>query len=196
MAKVKIGNILNCVFNRGAISSVWSSSTAYTAGQYAVYQNYIYKCIKNATAGTLPTNATYWQKTNLASEITSLNSNLAKKITYFEKNIRNDIKIFDSSNHADYFDEYSFDLSSSDICIATLKIKINSSKSGSVYYMLSNYQQGNLNLLTGDNIFDIPIVFYNFTNFKILEFKQGGDSTLTLHCNNTSINSIRGVIIH
>lgn len=82
MAKVKIGNILNCVFNRGAISSVWSSSTAYTAGQYAVYQNYIYKCIKNASAGTVPTNTTYWEKTNLASEITSLNSNLVAKITY------------------------------------------------------------------------------------------------------------------
>lgn len=77
MAKVKIGNILNCIFNRGALSTIWSSTAAYIAGQYVAYGNYIYKCIKNATAGTLPTDTTYWVKTDLASEITSLNSNFA-----------------------------------------------------------------------------------------------------------------------
>lgn len=82
MAKVKIGNILNCVFNRGALSTIWSSTAAYTAGQYVAYGNYFYRCIKNATAGTLPTDTTYWAKTDLASEITSLNSNLAKRFSY------------------------------------------------------------------------------------------------------------------
>lgn len=82
MAKVKIGNILNCVFNRGALSTIWSSTAAYTAGQYVAYGNYIYKCIKNAPAGTVPTSTTYWAKTDLASEITSLNSNLAKRFSY------------------------------------------------------------------------------------------------------------------
>lgn len=76
MAKVKIGNILNCIFNRGALSTIWSSTAAYIAGQYVAYGNYIYKCIKNASAGTLPTDTTYWVKTDLASEITSLNSNI------------------------------------------------------------------------------------------------------------------------
>ena len=76
MAKVKIGNILNCIFNRGALSTIWASTAAYTKGQYVTYGNYIYKCIKNATAGTLPTNTTYFVKTDLASEITSLNSNI------------------------------------------------------------------------------------------------------------------------
>lgn len=77
MAKIKIGNILNCIFNRGALSTIWSSTAAYTAGQYVAYGNYIYKCIKDASAGTVPTNTTYWTKTDLASEITSLNSNFA-----------------------------------------------------------------------------------------------------------------------
>lgn len=76
MAKVKIGNILNCIFNRGALSTIWSSTAAYTAGQYVAYGNYFYRCIKNASAGTVPTDTTYWAKTDLASEITSLNSNI------------------------------------------------------------------------------------------------------------------------
>ena len=62
------------------LGSAWSSTASYVAGQYVIYQNYIYRCIKNAAAGTAPTNATYWEKTNLASEITALNSNLAKRI--------------------------------------------------------------------------------------------------------------------
>lgn len=82
MAKVKIGNILNCIFNRGALSTIWSSTAAYTAGQYVAYGNYFYRCIKNASAGTVPTNTTYWAKTDLASEITSLNSNMAKRFSY------------------------------------------------------------------------------------------------------------------
>lgn len=64
------------------LGSAWSSTASYVAGQYVIYQNYVYRCIKNAAAGTAPTNATYWKKTNLASEITTLNSNLAKKIAY------------------------------------------------------------------------------------------------------------------
>lgn len=79
MAKIKIGNILNCIFNRGALSTIWSSTAAYTAGQYVAYGNFFYKCIKNASAGTVPTNTTYWVKTDLASEITSLNSNLVTR---------------------------------------------------------------------------------------------------------------------
>ena len=64
------------------LGSAWSSTASYVAGQYVIYQNYIYRCIKNAAAGTAPTNATYWEKTNLASEITALNSNLAKRFSY------------------------------------------------------------------------------------------------------------------
>lgn len=85
MGKVKIGNILNCIFNRGALSTIWSSTAAYTAGQYVAYGNYFYKCIKNASAGTVPTNTTYWVKTDLASEITSLNNtlgNIQPKLLY------------------------------------------------------------------------------------------------------------------
>lgn len=77
MPKEKKGNILDIINKREILSVIWSSSTAYTSGQYVIYQNYIYRCIKNAAAGTAPTNATYWEKTNLASEITTLNSNLA-----------------------------------------------------------------------------------------------------------------------
>lgn len=76
MPKEKKGNILDIINKREILSVIWSSSTAYTSGQYVVYGNYFYKCIKNATAGTVPTNTTYWEKTNLASEITTLNSNL------------------------------------------------------------------------------------------------------------------------
>lgn len=67
---------------KDSCSSMWTASQAYVAGQYAIYNNYIYRCIKNSTAGTLPTDTTYWAKTDLASEITSLNSNLAKKFSY------------------------------------------------------------------------------------------------------------------
>lgn len=67
---------------KDSCSSMWTASQAYVAGQYAIYNNYIYRCIKNSTAGTLPTDTTYWAKTDLASEITSLNSNLAKRFSY------------------------------------------------------------------------------------------------------------------
>lgn len=79
MAKKPLVDIFASFFKRGVISSMWSSSTAYVAGQYAIYNNYIYRCTKNATAGTLPTDTTYWVKTDLASEITSLNSNLVTR---------------------------------------------------------------------------------------------------------------------
>lgn len=82
MTKKPLIDIFTSFFKRGVISSMWSSSTAYVVGQYAIYNNYIYRCIKNATAGTVPTNTTYWAKTDLASEITSLNSNLAKQFNY------------------------------------------------------------------------------------------------------------------
>lgn len=61
---------------KDSCSSMWTASQAYVTGQYAIYNNYIYRCTKNATAGTVPTNTTYWAKTDLASEITSLNSNI------------------------------------------------------------------------------------------------------------------------
>lgn len=77
MAKKPLADIFTSFLKRGVISSIWSSSAAYTAGQYAIYNNYIYRCTKNASAGTVPTDTTYWVKTDLASEITSLNSNFA-----------------------------------------------------------------------------------------------------------------------
>lgn len=77
MAKKPLVDIFTSFLKRGVISSIWSSSSTYTAGNYAIYNNYIYKCIKDASAGTVPTNTTYWTKTDLASEITSLNSNFA-----------------------------------------------------------------------------------------------------------------------
>lgn len=77
MAKKPLVDVFTSFFKRGVISSMWSSSTAYVAGQYAIYNNYIYRCTKNASAGTVPTNTAYWAKTDLASEITSLNSYLA-----------------------------------------------------------------------------------------------------------------------
>jgi hypothetical protein len=67
---------------KDSCSSMWTASQAYVAGQYAIYNNYIYRCIKDASAGTVPTNTTYWVKTDLASEITLLNSNLAKRFSY------------------------------------------------------------------------------------------------------------------
>lgn len=79
MPKEKKGNILDIINKREILSVIWSSSTAYTSGQYVVYGNYFYRCIKNATAGTVPTNTTYWEKTNLASEITTLNKDLGTK---------------------------------------------------------------------------------------------------------------------
>lgn len=105
MAKVKIGNILNCIFNRGALSTIWSSTAAYTAGQYVAYGNYFYKCIKNTAAGTVPTNTTYWEKTNLASEITTLNSNLAKADAIEETTLSgddSDIRIVRRGNIASF----------------------------------------------------------------------------------------------
>lgn len=97
MPKEKKGNILDIINKREILSVIWSSSTAYTAGQYVAYGNYFYKCIKNTAAGTAPTNATYWEKTNLASEITTLNSNLANikspKLLYSESFSSGSIKV-------------------------------------------------------------------------------------------------------
>ncbi len=106
--KTPIGNVLNAIWNNALtlpeirsssnltkkfakaeavrslddnLGSVWLSTASYVAGQYVIYQSYIYRCIKNTAAGTIPTNATYWEKTNLATEITSLNTNLKSGIS-------------------------------------------------------------------------------------------------------------------
>lgn len=54
----------------------YSSSTAYSVGQFVMYNNTTYECIKATSAGTAPTNTTYWKENKLGTKLTELNSAL------------------------------------------------------------------------------------------------------------------------
>lgn len=62
--------------NTGTISDEYNPSKAYTVGEYCIYSNKLYKCIANTTAGILPTDTTYFNKTSIGNEVGVLNSNL------------------------------------------------------------------------------------------------------------------------
>jgi hypothetical protein len=50
---------------------VYSSSTAYFSNDFVSYDNGIYVCLQNTTAGTAPTNASYWALINLNTWLTA-----------------------------------------------------------------------------------------------------------------------------
>lgn len=61
----------------------YSSSTAYSVGQFVMYNNTTYECIKATSAGTAPTNTTYWSEKKLGNKLTELNSALIDCRTYW-----------------------------------------------------------------------------------------------------------------
>lgn len=53
------------------ISDAYSATRAYTIGEYCIYNNSLYKCIANTSAGITPTNSTYWTNTSVSEELAS-----------------------------------------------------------------------------------------------------------------------------
>ena len=64
---------VTALFN--SISDAWDSATAYTVGQYCIYNNALWKCLV-ANTNTEPTEGTHWTQTTIDEEITSVNSSL------------------------------------------------------------------------------------------------------------------------
>lgn len=58
------------------ISDAYNAETAYTAGQYCIYNDTLYKCILDTTAGTLPTDTDHFSEVTVADEISALYSDL------------------------------------------------------------------------------------------------------------------------
>ena len=61
------------------LSDEYNSSTTYSANDYCIYNNTLYKCILTCS-GIEPTNTTYWEECKVGTELTSLNDNLANKV--------------------------------------------------------------------------------------------------------------------
>ena len=66
---------VTALFN--SISDAWDSATAYTVGQYCIYNNAIWKCLV-ANTNTEPTEGTHWTQTTIDAEISAVNSSLSK----------------------------------------------------------------------------------------------------------------------
>ena len=64
---------VTAIFN--SISDAWNSATAYTVGQYCIYNNALWKCLV-ANTNTVPTEGTHWTRTTIDAEISAVNSNL------------------------------------------------------------------------------------------------------------------------
>lgn len=56
------------------ISDIWNQSKSYTAGQFCILDNQLYKCISPHSAQR-PPNATYWEVTKITDILSSLLSN-------------------------------------------------------------------------------------------------------------------------
>ena len=63
---------VTAIFN--SISDAWNSATAYTVGQYCIYNNALWKCLV-ANTNTEPAEGTYWTHTTIDAEISAINSN-------------------------------------------------------------------------------------------------------------------------
>ena len=68
---------VTAIFN--SISDAWNSATAYTVGQYCIYNNALWKCLV-ANTNTEPAEGTYWTHTTIDAEISAINSNLKSKV--------------------------------------------------------------------------------------------------------------------
>lgn len=67
------------------ISDGYSATKAYTIGEYCIYNNSLYKCIANTSAGTAPTNSTYWTSTSVSEELASLSERVAQNKSNIEQ---------------------------------------------------------------------------------------------------------------
>lgn len=63
----------------------WLASKAYSVNAYVIYQNKLYRCKANTTAGIVPTNTTYWEQVSIASINQSLTNSFdirAEKVIF------------------------------------------------------------------------------------------------------------------
>ena len=136
-----------------SISDAWDSATAYTVGQYCIYNNALWKCLV-ANTNTEPTEGTHWTKVSVANEITSLNSSLEWK-SLGQKTL----PITIPSNANEIF------------------IMAKTTRSGTMQ-MTDVFPVKVLNDLNGTITWHISSSFYiAFNNNVITEFKQDGDYT-------------------
>lgn len=61
----------------GLVGDAWSSSKTYTVGDYAIYNNNLYKA-KLQNSNVTPTNTTYWTLVSVANEVSLLNRDLSE----------------------------------------------------------------------------------------------------------------------
>ena len=64
------------VASDGSLANDWDETVEYKAGILLSYQGKLYECIKDATAGTLPTNTTYFKEVSVAEKIGDLQTGL------------------------------------------------------------------------------------------------------------------------
>lgn len=81
-ASTNATNALNMI--RSTSSDVYSSSKAYSVGDYVIYSNTVYKCITACSAGSWATNQSCFEQTTLTEAVTNLNSALNKLPTVIE----------------------------------------------------------------------------------------------------------------
>lgn len=65
---------------RSTSSDTYSSSKAYSVGNYVIYNNTVYKCITACSAGSWATNRNCFSATTLTSAVTELNSDLSNNL--------------------------------------------------------------------------------------------------------------------
>ena len=75
---------VTALFN--SISDAWDSATAYTVGQYCIYNNAIWKCLV-ANTNTEPTEGTHWTQTTIDAEISAVNSSLTWKLNGYSYSV-------------------------------------------------------------------------------------------------------------
>lgn len=65
--------------NSFLVASVYSESQSYSIGDYVVYNEHLYKCISNTSAGNF--NPSKWIETNTSNEIKTINKSIENRQT-------------------------------------------------------------------------------------------------------------------
>lgn len=92
VASATISNDANNIIRKGTdgglyakqdnsiVTDEYSPTKPYTVGERCIYNNKLYRCIANTSAGVLPTNTTYFVETTLDAELNNISSNVNYKI--------------------------------------------------------------------------------------------------------------------
>lgn len=96
---------VNALFaERPPIGDAWDADTSYTKGQYAIYNNVLYKALTTVPAGTLVTDTNYWASTTVTDELESHATDIATNTTNIATNasaistLNSEIEILSSVN--------------------------------------------------------------------------------------------------